>query len=64
MKWKTLQLLQQIVSKRSIMPTRHELILQFMLALASNSDVTQKAHSPKHLYVLAADMVDEYLSFT
>ena len=64
MKWKTLQLLHRIVFEGNKMPTRHELILKFMLALASNSDVTTRAPTPKHLYILAADMADEYLSFT
>lgn len=44
------------------MPTRYELILQFMLALAGNSDVTTRAHTPKHLYMLASDLADEYIS--
>jgi hypothetical protein len=44
------------------MPTRHKLVLQFMLALAANSDVTTRVITSEQLLSLAGDMADAYLA--
>jgi len=41
------------------MPTRQELILQFMLQLAANSSV--QVTDSKYLYRIAFDLADQYI---
>jgi hypothetical protein len=41
------------------MPTRNELILQFMTALAANGNVA--CTDAKYVYRIACDLADEYI---
>lgn len=42
------------------MPTRQELVLQFMIALCENS--TTNLGSPAEVYIVAESMADQYLA--
>jgi hypothetical protein len=43
------------------MLTRHELILQFMLALSSNGNITKDIKSADDVAIAAASLADAYL---